>query len=180
MDSWSESIERSLAEDLWILESWAIVAVAAFEARVISPFHHEGGVHREVSAFAMADDGEWEETVFDDLGHVFFRELLGRDLLHGREVAVFFPTDKASIRATEDDISHRSVADEGHRHVLDAVIDAEMGFDMPDLQSGEAGALQDLEPELVVHGRIARAMGQEGFVREVSESFELDVFVSRR
>ena len=117
------------------------MAIAAFESRVISPFHHEGGVHREVAAFAMADDGEWEKTMFDDLGDVFPRKLLGRDLFHGCEVAVFFPSDKASIGATEDDISHRSFANEGHRHVLDASIDAENGFDVPDLQRGEAGAL---------------------------------------
>ena len=156
------------------------MAIAAFESRVISPFHHEGRIHREVAAFAMADDGEWEEAVLNDLGDVILRKFLGRYLLHGCEVAVFLPTDKASIRAAEDDISHRSFADEGHRHVLDAVVDAEMGFEVADLQSGEAGALQNLEPELVIHGRIACAMGQKGLVREVSESFELDIFVSRR
>ena len=156
------------------------MAIATFESRVISPFHHEGGVHREVSAFAMPDDGEWEEAVLNDLGDVILRKLLGRDLFHGREVAVFLPTDKASVGATEDDISHRSFADEGHRHVLDAVINAEMGFDVPDLQSGEAGALQNLEPELVIHGRIACSMGQKGFVREVSEFFEFDVLISAR
>ena len=154
------------------------MAIATFESRVISPFHHEGRIHREVAAFAMSDDGEWEKTMLNDLGDIIFRKLLGRDFFHGREVAVFLPTDKASVGATEDDISHRSFADEGHRHVLDAVINAEMGFDVPDLQSGEAGALQNLEPELVIHGRIACAMGQEGFVREVSEFFEFDVFVS--
>ena len=154
------------------------MAIATFESRVISPFHHEGRIHREVAAFAVADDGEWEEAVLNDLGDVILRKFLGRDLLHGREVAVFLPTDKASIGATEDDISHRSVADEGHRHVLDAIINAEMGFDVADLQSGEAGALQNLEPELVIHGWIACAMGQKGFVGEVSEFFEFDVFVS--
>ena len=154
------------------------MAIATFETRVISPFHHEGRIHREVAAFAVADDGEWEEAVLNDLGDVILRKFLGRDLLHGREVAVLFPTDKASVGATEDDISHRSFADEGHRHVLNAIIDAEMGFDVADLQSGEAGALQNLEPELVIHGRIACAMGQKGFVGEVSELFEFDVFIS--
>ena len=122
VDSRREFLKGSFAKDLWILESWAIMAITAFEARVISPFHHERGVHCEVAAFAMADDGEWEKTMFDDLSDVILRKFLGRNFFHGREVAVLFPSDKASIRATEDDISHRSFANEGHRHVLDAVI----------------------------------------------------------
>ena len=180
MDSWVKFVEGFLTKDLWILESRTVMAIAAFEAEVVPAFHHKSRVHREVAAFAVADDGEWEKTMFDDLGDVFLRKLLGRNLFHGCEVAVFFPADKASIGATEDDVSHRSFANEGHRHVLDASIDAEDGFDVSDLQRGEAGALENLEPELAISHWVARSMRKKGLVREVSESRKLNVFVSAR
>ena len=117
------------------------MAIAAFESEVVPAFHHKSRVHREVAAFAMSDDGEWEEAVLNDLRDIIPCELLRRDLFHGREIAIFFPADKASIRATENDISHWPFSNEGHAHVLDASIDTENGFDVPDLQRGEAGAL---------------------------------------
>ena len=178
MDFRGESRKGSLAEDLGVIEARAIMAIAASEAGVVPPFHHEGRVHGEIAAFAMADDDEWEKVMPDDLGDVILRKLLGRDLLHGREVAVFLPTDKASVGASEDDVSHWALADEGHRHVLDAIIDAEMRFDMPDLQRGEAGALQNLEPELVIFDRIARAVRKQSLIGEVGELTELDILVA--
>ena len=140
------------------------MAIAAFESEVVPAFHHKSRVHREVAAFAMSDDGEWEEAVLNDLRDIIPCKLLRRNFFHGREVAVFFPSDKASIRATEDDISHRSFANECHRHVLNTSIDAENGFDVPDLQRGEAGALKDFEPELVISDWVACAMSKKSLI----------------
>ena len=40
MDFRSEFGKGSLTEDLGVIESRAIVAIAAFEAAIVSPFHH--------------------------------------------------------------------------------------------------------------------------------------------